>query len=330
MLCTKVFSPAARGEADEEDAEAPARVEGGASSSVANAGAEGAASTAGFSSSGAVAVSVTARRAVRNRVDLGTADVIGDEPETRRPRGTRTRGARDGAPAAAVGDTTANILGRRGARRVWVRRECGPERVCRVRLRFVSKRRHAKRPEPRTGEIFDLERRSSLRKSLIVSWFPFVKPRQAKSSLACRDLSGTASRQQVPSPLRHARGPTSGDASREQQGEVLRRRRGREARRVQHMGRGQRAGHRHRARCTSPSAPRRRPRRGSRRSAGAIPAAIPARAKARVCVRPRRALSHRARGRARAHAWGPPALHPRGGRCPRTRDCGKCRGKRRG
>ena len=170
-----MFSPAARGEADEEDAEAPARVEGGASSSVANAGAEGAASTAGFSSSGAVAVSVTARRAVRNRVDLGTADVIGDEPETRRPRGTRTRGARDGAPAAAVGDATANILGRRGARRVWVRRECGPERVCRVRLRFVSKRRHAKRPEPRTGEIFDLERRSSLRKSLIVSWFPFVK-----------------------------------------------------------------------------------------------------------------------------------------------------------
>ena len=74
-----MFSPAAGGEADEEDAEAPARVEGGASSSVANAGAEGAASTAGFSSSGAVAVSVTARRAVRNRVDLGTADVIGDE-----------------------------------------------------------------------------------------------------------------------------------------------------------------------------------------------------------------------------------------------------------
>jgi hypothetical protein len=121
MLCTKVFSPAAGGEADEEDAEAPTRVEGGASSSVANAGAEGAASTAGFSSSGAVAVSVTARRAVRNRVV--TADVIGDEPETRCPRGTLTRGARDGAPAAAVGDATANILGRRGARRVRVRRE---------------------------------------------------------------------------------------------------------------------------------------------------------------------------------------------------------------
>ena len=50
-------------------------------------------STAGFSSAGAVAFLMTARRAVRNRVDLGTADVIGDEPETRRPQVHETRGA---------------------------------------------------------------------------------------------------------------------------------------------------------------------------------------------------------------------------------------------
>ena len=116
MLCTKVSSPAARGAAGagEEDAGAPARPEGSSPSSVASAGVEAGASTAGSSSLGGVAVS-TARRAVRR--DLGTADVTGDAPETRRPWGTLTRGARDGAPAAAAGGATANIPGRRGARR---------------------------------------------------------------------------------------------------------------------------------------------------------------------------------------------------------------------
>ena len=101
--------------ADEEGAEAPARPDGGSSSSAANAIVEAEASTAGSSSLGAVAVS-TARRAVRHRRDLGTADVIRDEPATRRPRFTVTRGAREGAPAAALDVATANILGRRGAR----------------------------------------------------------------------------------------------------------------------------------------------------------------------------------------------------------------------
>ena len=102
MLCTKVFSPAGAAdeedaEADEEGAEAPARPDGGSSSSAANAIVEAEASTAGSSSLGAVAVS-TARRAVRHRRDLGTADVIRDEPATRRPRFTVRRGAREGAP----------------------------------------------------------------------------------------------------------------------------------------------------------------------------------------------------------------------------------------
>ena len=120
MLCTKVFSPAGAAdeedaEADEEGTEAPARPDGGSSSSAANAIVEAEASTAGSSSLGAVAVS-TARRAVRHRRELGTADVIRDEPATRRPRSTVRRGARAGAPAAALDVATANILGRRGAR----------------------------------------------------------------------------------------------------------------------------------------------------------------------------------------------------------------------